>query len=267
MAIDYIIDLECEPKSRLTTSGILERLKNRARANEVIRVYRDSGDDRPEEQIGFEVTRRAADGTEHTNLVVATDMLEEAAVLDQYASYCQGCPANRTGAPYGCIGTINYPVSEQAEVWLLEQLPDVTTPGLFLMMMRSIDEMGYSGEDARRLREQPGIFFECPDTLGREYATGAITADVLFEMTFQVGAIQVPHAAMLLLFYGAIPREGLDPERLMMLIRGQVAGFSDEFPFLLRFEDGDDMTVRDLKRFLLALYMAYSMNVRLLLDV
>ncbi len=267
MAIDYVIDLACEPKTQLTIERIIERLKNRDRANEVIKVYRQAGDNRPDSEIGFEVTRRAADGTERKDLVIAADLLADAAALDQYASHCVGCPANRTGEAYGCIGTINYPISTQAEIWLLEQLPDVSTPGLFLMMTRSIEELGYTGQDARRWRQQqPSIFFTSQDTLVREYATTAITSDMIFEMTFQVGAIQPSHAAMLLLFYGVIPRDGLDPDIIMALTRGQVTDFTDRFPFLHRFEDGDDLTVKDLKRFLLALYLAYSLDVALLMD-
>ena len=44
MAIDYIIEYDCAPKRALTADGIRERLKERARADEVIEWFRAAGD-------------------------------------------------------------------------------------------------------------------------------------------------------------------------------------------------------------------------------
>src|SRR5690606_18251401 len=112
------------------------------------------------------------------------DLLDEAAILDEFAPHCVGCPANLAGKAYGCVGYINYPISNEAEIWLLEQLPDVRDPMLFIMLIRGIQEIGYSGQEARRLRNEVGMFFQNPDTLARRYTEMNVTTDILFEMTF-----------------------------------------------------------------------------------
>ena len=270
MGIDYTIDFSCDPKKNIGSAQILELLKSRQRAHEVIKLYRDEDDYRPESEIGYEVTRRTPDGEEETTLMIASEVLEEVAVLNEWADVClNNCPANITGKPYGCIGHINYPISNKGEVWLLEQLPSVADPVLFLMLIRGIQEIGYSGVEARQLRDQVGIYFQNPDTLARRYSELDVTTDILFEMTFQLGDIQPPHAAMLLLFYGAISRQDLDPTTIMGLTKQEISAdkFLEEFPFLQEIQSGDDSSIRDLKQFLKALYTAYVLNVPLLLDI
>ena len=54
MAIDYIVEYDCAPKRALSADGIRERLKERARADEVIQWFRAAGDMREPSQMGFE---------------------------------------------------------------------------------------------------------------------------------------------------------------------------------------------------------------------
>ena len=82
MALDYVIDQDCAPKQALTTAGILERLKARERASTIIRLYRRSGDQRSPREMGFEMLRTAADGSEETQIVVVQHLLDSAAELD-----------------------------------------------------------------------------------------------------------------------------------------------------------------------------------------
>ncbi len=269
MAIDTIIDYSCDPKDALTTEGILKRLKDRHRALQIVQMYRDEGDERPLSEIGFEVTRRSADGTEETALVIASDLLAEAAVLDEWAGHCTYCPANLTDSPYGCVGYVNYPILRQSEIWWLEQLPTFAQPVLFLMLIRGVQEFGYTGQSARELRDRVGVYFENPDTLARRYAQIDVTADVLFEMTFQLGPIQPSHGVLLLLFYHAIPRDNLDPAEVMALTRQEIdpQNFAKQYPFLHQGEPDEDPSIKDLKRFMQALYVAYQLNVALLLDI
>ena len=123
MAIDYVIDYKCYPKHEITTEGILERIKGRARAEAVIKLFRDNGDNRPVPEIGFELERTTASGESETKIVMIQTLLDQSDELLQYEHYCAGCPANNTGAPFGCIGQIEYPISGKAELWLLNQLP------------------------------------------------------------------------------------------------------------------------------------------------
>jgi hypothetical protein len=269
MGVDTAIDFPCLPKEHLTTQDIVDRLKGRDRAQKIIQYYREQGDYRPENEIGFEMTRRSADGAEVTELVLASSLMDSAAELQTLSQYCEGCPANRAGKAFGCVGYINYPISRQAEIWMLKQLPGPEYPVLFLMLQKGVTEFGYTGATARGLRDQRGVFFETMDTLGRQFPEFTITTDSLFEMTFMLGPIQPGHAAMLLLFYGAIPREEIDPAAIIALSGGspERAVMAEQFPFQLEFEQDDDHSIRDIKNFLRSLYLAYKLDVALLLDV
>ena len=115
MAIDYVIEYKCYPKQELTTEGIIERIKGQARAEAVIKLFRDNGDTRPVSEIGFELERSTASGESEIKLVMVQAMLDQADELFSYEHYCTGCSANNTGAPFGCIGQIEYPISSDAE--------------------------------------------------------------------------------------------------------------------------------------------------------
>src|SRR5690606_23769631 len=110
MAIDYVIDLDCIPKQTLGTMGILERLKGRDRAHAIIQLYRQNGDNRPPSEMGFEMVRTAADGNEETQVIIVQHLLDSADELIPLEHHCDGCPANRTGDPFGCMGQISYPI-------------------------------------------------------------------------------------------------------------------------------------------------------------
>ena len=123
MAIDYMIEFDCAPKRELGRGGILERLKERQRAREVIEWFRAAGDERPPAEMGFEFSQSTPGDSGAKQLIVVQDLLDHAAALDAYAGHCVSCPANRTGDPYGCTGFIQYPITALAETWLLDQLP------------------------------------------------------------------------------------------------------------------------------------------------
>ena len=140
MAIDYIIDYDCIPKQTLGTDGILERLKSQERAGTIIQLYRQNGDQRPPKEMGFEMVRTAADGSEETQIIIVQHLLDFAEELNPLAHHCDGCPANRTGGPFGCMGKISYPLSPFGEAWLLNQLPEPTEPLVWLLLRQGIQE-------------------------------------------------------------------------------------------------------------------------------
>lgn len=268
MGIDYIVDAPCIPRDTLTLSEITQRLKEREQAKSVVQWYRDNDDSRPLSEIGFEVTRRTPDGEQTTDTVIAQEALDRAAPLEGIARQYADCDQLQFATFEECFGSINYPLENKTELWLLEQLPGVESPILFLMLMRGVQEFGYTGNVARELRDNVGVFFENPDTLARRYAEMDVTTDVLFEMTFQLGPIQPAHGAMLLLFYNAIPRIGFDPDTFMQLTRGQMTAerLLEDFPFRHTVSPDDPTTLGDMKRFLRALYHALLLNAPVLLD-
>ena len=263
MGIDHIIDLECVPKQTLSTEGILVRLKARERAATILKLFRDNGDERPPSEMGFEMVRRMSDGTEETQVVIVQDLLDNAAQLDPLSKHCVDCPANRTRQPFGCFGYINYPISRAAELWLLKQLPGPQEPLSFLLLNRTMRDFALSGEQVSAMRANTGVFFETDQRFSKNLEDTQITTDQVFEMLFLSGSIKPAHAALLLIFFGGIPRD-MDANILMALTQ---PGGDRSVPFLANPEAGEDQSVRAMKGFLRVLYIAFQLNVSVSLDV
>ncbi len=268
MALDYVIDYDCAPKRALGTAGILERLKSRERATTIIRLYRRSGDRRPPREMGFEMVRTAADGSEETQIVIVQHLLDSAAELDPLASHCAGCPANRVGASFGCTGQVRYPIAPQAEAFLLNRLPTPPeAPLVWLLLKQGIRDFNYDGSSVRPLRAAERDIFSAARALRRDLGELPVDSDQVFEMVFLTGHIQPNHGAILLLFFHAIARAELEA----MQITGLGALPAEERAALdCLIADGeaaeDDATAA-MRDFLRALYLAWRLDVRLLLDV
>lgn len=267
MAIDYIIDFPCAPKEVLTTEGILERIKSRERAHAVIKLFRDAGDQRSPSEMGFEFTRTNLGGEEENRVVVVQEMLDLAAELDPLAYYCQNCPANVKNTPFGCIGAIEYPISAAAERWLLDQLPGIDLPLVWLLLRQGVQELGYDGESVAPLRANP-IYFEERRVAGRDLVEFVFSANQVFEMLFMLGGIQPAHAGILLLLFGAIPRD-VDAGRIVQIMNRTLSDdeIARDFPFQMQILPDDDRTIAALKDFFNALHRAWWLGVPLLLDV
>lgn len=267
MGIDYIIDYDCAPKQTLTLPGLMGRLKGRDRAEAIIDLYRRNGDHRPVSEMGFEMTRRLPDGTEQTEVVLVQDLLNAAGDLVAQESHCIDCPANRTGVSFGCVGAINYPISADAERWLLDQLPDHSRPLPYMLLQRAIREIGFTGGAARQLRAQPGIYFEAPEPLERDLAAIRVDGNQLFELLFLSGAIQPAHGMMLLQFFGGVSQD-LDADIIMQLANPPSDTWIEaHVPFLHVHMRGDDDSVITLKQFFHALRLAFRLRMTVLLDV
>lgn len=266
MAIDYAVEYPCVPRDQLGTEGILDRLKAAERAQSVIRLFREAGDQRPPSEMGFEMVRSQPDGGEETRVVVVQEMLDLADELAPFREYCIGCPANISGAPFGCSGQIAYPISSQAEAWLLDQLPSIEQPIVWLLLREGVSANGYTGDTARSLRVNPS-YFEERRVRGRDMGEFTMSSDQIFEMLFMVGSITPSHAGILLLLFGAIPRD-VEAPSVVAIMNGALSSeqIAEEFPFILQDSPDDDTTIRDLKRFFLALHTAWRLNQRLYLD-
>jgi hypothetical protein len=266
MAIDYIIDYDCAPKQTLGTEGILERLKGEERARSIIDLYRQHGDDRLPTEMGFEMVRTAADGSQETQIIIVQHLLDSAEELRPLEPYCDGCPANRTGDPFGCMGRISYPLSPFGEAWLLNRLPEPADTLVWLLLREGILKFGYDGSTVRALREAGRTHFSEARTIQRELGEITVNSDQVFEMTFLLGHIQPNHAAILLLFFNALDRGQFEADQIMN-IGTMPLDIRAEYDFLITVSGDDDQTIIELKQFLYALYLAWVLDVRLLLDV
>ncbi|MCY3780579.1 MAG: hypothetical protein OXG78_09750 [Chloroflexi bacterium] len=272
MAIDYIIAYDCKPKQALSTAGILERLKERERAREVIEWFRSAGDDRPPDQMGFEFSQSTPQTSGEKQLIVVQDLLDHAAVLDDYAETCRGCPANVTGSPYGCIGFINYPISALAETWLLERLPVPDEPVVWLLLRQGIRTLGYDGSSVKTLRAADGnaggkgrTYFELPNAPQRRLGELQVDSDQILEMVFGVGDLIIPnHAGILLLFFNVIERD-LEAEVIQEISSFDFAA-RETVAFQMTLPTEYDACIGEFIAFFHALYTSWKLNMPLYID-
>lgn len=265
MAIDTSIDYACKPKKQLTTPGILARLKGRDRARRIIKLYRDNNDNRPYDQMGFEFTRNTPDGAEATEVIMVTDLLNEAAALEEHEHHCAGCPANLAGQPYGCFGRVSYPLSDHGERWLLLQLPQPhEAPLVWTLLGEHLREINQREAEIQEVREA-GTYFESERNPRRRLGEIAFSGNNAFYLLFMAGHISPARAAVLMLFFDAIPRNIDAPQ--MYKLAPVPKDVDERYPFQIEPDDEiDDRTVTELKVFFRALYTAWRLNVDLLLD-
>ena len=272
MAIDYMIEFDCAPKRALSAAGILERLKERQRAQEVIEWFRAAGDDRPPARMGFEFSQSTPDDSGDKQLIVVQDLLDHAAELDEHAEHCRDCPANRRGRPYGCAGFIQYPITAQAETWLLERLPVPDEPLVWLLLRQGIRSLGYDGSSVKALRDGAAghaadgpTYFELPDAPQRRLGELRVTSDQLLEMIFGVGERIIPnHAGILLLFVHAIERD-LEAADIQD-ISSSAAATRERHNFEMSEAAESDQCVREFVAFFHALYTAWQLDAPLFVD-
>lgn len=265
MAIDYTIDYSCVPKEQLGSQGIMMRLKGESRAHLIIQLFREKGDDRPPSKMGFEFTRRTPTGDEETRVIVVQDLLDEAADLQPLEGHCQGCPANHTNRRFGCMGFIQYPIARVAETWLLDRLPVPDELLSWMLLKNGIEEFQYDGSSIEPLRTAGNVYFESDEVATRKLGAYEVDANQVFEMIFSVGHINPNHAALLLIFLNAIDRD-LEADAIMAIAPAP-GDVHVRHPFLLNENHDDNPTIAELKTFFHALYTAWTLDVRLILDV
>jgi hypothetical protein len=222
MGIDFVVDLACPVKKAIPTEQLVDLLKKRGQANFVISSAKAAGNNLPLSEIKFVSSKYTPEKTEEKSVSVQ-DFLDEAAVLDQYETYCSECPVNVHNKPFGCVGYIPYPITASIEEWLLTLLPDNLESVDGQMFCDAIKDFNYTGEPVDDLRADK-TFFESDNALKRTWPRKGrllsllpgyqVTSSQIWEMIFHVGAIQPGHSFLLAIFLGIIPHN-CDPGALL----------------------------------------------------
>ncbi len=214
MGIDYVIDLDCEPKQALTTEGIVDLVKARSRAEAILAMAREDGDERPPSEITFEVAINR-NGTVESTEVSVQQLLDQAAELEPHRSKCASCPANRGNpAGFGCYDSISYPLEEDTERFLLSRLPDKLESPAGFMFTSALRDFAWDGAHAANMRAQGETFFRLRTAPVRRWPELTMTGDQVFHMMFHVGSpLGSTHAMLLCMFFGLLAIGDDDVER------------------------------------------------------
>jgi hypothetical protein len=224
----------------------------------------------PVDQVEFEFVARTPDGDAAPRRIRVKDVLDRASRLDEFAPACDQCPANNTGRPFGCVGAIGYPLSSFGESWLLDRVQ----PGPAAYLLRVVfEDVGLTGGNMARMRAAGGSFFEARVTPTRTDLGFSLAADELLEVIFCKGHLIPAHSAMILVvvaglrFTRPVPDEADLPPGSAMLVARDEAGVESAQLFDIPGPGGDDDdTIRELKTFFRAMFLARGFGVRLLVD-
>src|ERR1700722_6143426 len=110
MGIDYVVDLDCQPKKTLSTNRIITLVKGQNQAAAIIETARSRGDQRPIEQLSFTRMVMRPEGPTKQEMSVGA-LLKQSEELREHDHFCEGCEANLPKKPFGCYGSVSYPLS------------------------------------------------------------------------------------------------------------------------------------------------------------
>lgn len=263
MGVDYVIDLPCMPKSGLGTQRIVEMLKGRSRADHVEQVLRARGDQRPPAELTFETVAIGPAGPQRS-LVSVQQLRDQARRLDEQASHCDHCVARTHPRPFACVGYVGYPLTADAERWLLSLLPDSleTLAGQYLV--RAFRDYGWDGHYAEGLRAQGQTFLEARENQYRYWNSFALSSDQVVDLLFGLGSLQPAHTQMLALFFGIIPHD------ISAFAFGRLsedrAGLADLALRRMSPSTQDSASIGELRTFLRAAALAAALGRALLIE-
>ena len=216
MGADYIVHLSCNPKLAF---GDGDPLKGAATMMDMIKgrnmalFVAQKSEGRDPATIKIKRMKVTPEG-QFEETTSYTDLMARTAPLEAQQKFCEGCPANFLGRPYGCYGALNYPVTAAGEQWLVSRLQPADSPG-GMMLVKAIHDFNYDGAPVRRMREggifdlkQPAEKVVEKKLLGSKRVNG----DQIFQAFISVGgALGADHCGMLLIILGALEIDGRVP--------------------------------------------------------
>ncbi|MEI8363257.1 MAG: hypothetical protein WCG35_08565 [Betaproteobacteria bacterium] len=208
MAIDYYASFPCKVREAFSDEDLLKMEKARNRATTVLNLMRNNPQvdpKKPESEWSFKTVVLGPDGPQEMEMRIS-DLLTEAAPLQELAPHCVNCPYNLRSADFGCGGAIHYPISTQAEQWILSRLPDDLSTHRGQLLTRAINDFHFDGTgiDAARNRKE---LYESVTPPERKWGSffskkTRITSSQILHMSFCVGNLQATHSKLIAYFLG-----------------------------------------------------------------
>ena len=208
MAIDYYGSFPCKVRETVSDVDLLRMEKARNRAAITLDLMRNDphvDKSKPETDWTFKTVVIGPSGPRQTEMRIS-DCLAEGAPLESLARNCLGCHANVRSRDFGCGGAIHYPLSAQAERWLVSRLPDDLHSPRGHLLTLAIADFKYDGAgiDAARGRNE---LYESSVPIERRWGgffskKTRITSSQILHMAFAVGSIQAAHAKLIAYFLG-----------------------------------------------------------------
>jgi hypothetical protein len=286
MAIDYIIDMDCEVKRQLTKDGLVSMVKQKNRAAALIDVLAKGGKSR-EEALNhtFRLQLMTPRGIEEKEQKVS-DLLESTRHLETLGAHCTNCVLRPNGLnealsggptiePFGCYRSINYPISRKAEEWLAGIAREaLANGGASSITLNYIVDNKVTGREINALRGHQGRFLELEMPLEVVISKGLIskkavnTGQIMF-MLFGFPVVEPQQMLMLLYFVDALKISDQKPDGRSCQMAMSVK--DDNVPekwwsFSLKVHEGDDRSIIQLKEYFRSIFLACVLGKNITID-
>ncbi|MFM2374918.1 MAG: hypothetical protein RLZZ165_14 [Bacteroidota bacterium] len=279
MAIDYITQYKCGVKKDLDEKSIVHLVKSRNRAEALLQCFMEQGMTRVEAMNSkFGISSVSPSGKPEVEMVTVGSLFKQAELLDDHRDTCRGCAVGY-GREFGCYDSINYPISEAAEIWLAEMAAQAIAAGLpnSILTKFILDEnvTGETFSNMRKADETRYLEAKFPIEIevdGDGDAPLLIDTNQIMEMFFAIGEMGDVHQQFLLFFSGGLTIEDEIPEGSTDGVNFQVAevrnqnGPSRYWVFRLPDKLSDDRSIRQIKAFLRAVFLAYCSRSPISID-
>jgi hypothetical protein len=207
MAIDYVLDLSCPVKQAVPTPKLVGLVKTKNQAAAILHMARGKADTRAPSEI--RITRRVQtpQGIQDRSITIQ-EMLDAASELTPLENHCNSCRANVLRRPFGCYGSIAYPIKATTEEWIMSLLPEALSCTAGRLMVSAIKDFQYNGQPIANMRQQQSLF-ESRKHVKRQWGSWAskttITSDQIFQIMFCMRLMDPSHCMMIALFLGLLP--------------------------------------------------------------
>jgi len=217
MGLDIITQRDCEVKQKIPQDELLSLIKDRDRAEHVLKMMMDSGVSK-EDALETEFTHRlqTPDGIKDINVKISS-LFKRTEVLNELGDFCKGCVVSQN-KPFGCIGYVSYPISAKCEKWLSDMAFEAYKKGKpFSLAIEFIIDQKISGKRIKKMRSQGNAFFERNKPVDIILSKGffskkKINSNQLLDITFLQGLMNTTHINYLLMMYGGIVIDEIKPK-------------------------------------------------------
>jgi hypothetical protein len=289
MALDYIIDMNCEVKRQLTKEGLVSMIKQRYRAESMIKLIKsDGGSDEEALRHTFRLRTMTPHGVEEMEQRVS-DLLESTRHLKTLLAQCKSCSLRKDGMydslfrndtdidmPCCCYHAINYPISKKAEEWLAERARKAQdVGGARAMILDYIADNRISGKEFLSLRAtRDNRYLQLKRSLDVCFSKSiinkkTINTDQILTMLFGYPCINRGQMVMLLCLVDAFHVSDKKPEdktcQCLVSMKGK-DGERSFWSFTMEDQVDDDRSIVQFKEFFRTLFLACVFGYDITID-
>lgn len=199
MALEFALQKPCAARRDTPEVKLRSMVRQAAAAEAAIARFREkfpyADEDTLTRKCTVETTVKRPDGTVIPIQATVGRVQELIAPLSELDGECKGCPANVSGRSFGCIAKVDYPISKEAEDWLLARLPDDAKDAVLVQLLEHLADHAIDGAPVEALRSR---MFERREAAARKWGGW-------FGPKVQITSSQLLH--MLAFFDDSIPPE------------------------------------------------------------